>query len=317
MLPQEMFTKEASEQFLQFKEHILMQWRQILQQSVIPSDENSTSMSSSTPHSTPTTSLSSSSSSSCGIATTLCQALLHNPQLLDRFVKEQTSVVPVRPLLFAALHLRSGFPLELLKDLTLREVLAKTYIPSLICTIPNRLLVKCAKSLRELSHLILKQITAETKLILKHDTDALATVRRIPTLCLTADKLISTFSVEINEWKNELEQRVKKMENALNEKAQECSRHLNTHSSSHRTHESFSSSSSRALDSLHHPYQSNIQSSDLMELEFERLSLVDIEKSHCGPLIDSATQLWVQLIEVLHFILFISLFFHFTNRSIY
>lgn len=337
MLPQEMFTKETSEQFLKFKEQILMQWRQILQQSVttavsgggVPSLQTSTSPSSSAPPSN------------------FIQKLFHQPQILDKFVKEHTNVVSVKPLLFAALHLRSGFPLEMLKGITLREALAKTCIPSLICTIPNRLLVKCAKSLRELSNVILQQITTETNFIRRRDIDAVVKSHRTSNTSLflipsrsesntsqnmlpectssstinfflfikkeretdiyffcfvpegecsypTVNKLISVFGTELTQWKEELEQRVKKFETALNDKAQECYNHANVVSS---TNNRFKASSSH-FGSNHNNTTTNMSSSELMEIEFEKLSLMDIDKTHCGPLIDTATQLWVQLIEV-------------------
>jgi GTPase SAR1 family protein len=117
MLPHEMFTKEATEQFVQFKEQILRQWQQILQQSAagnVQPGGDSASL-------PPTSSLSLLASSASRSPSAFVHAILHNSQALGKFVREHTNVVPVKPLLFAALHLRSGFPLEMLKGISLRE----------------------------------------------------------------------------------------------------------------------------------------------------------------------------------------------------
>jgi hypothetical protein len=107
------------------------------------------------------------------------------------------------------------------------------------------------------------------------------------------NKLISAFGTELTQWKEELEQRIKKFESTLNDKAQECYQH----------HANFASSTNKRFKETshfvsNHGNMTNMSSSELMEIEFEKLSLMDIDKTHCGPLIDTATQLWVQSIEV-------------------
>jgi hypothetical protein len=70
-------------------------------------------------------------------------------------VVSDTPFYTANPLLFSSIHLRDNFPSELLSGMDLRTVLNATSIPSIISSIPNRQLVKCAKYVKSLSNEVL------------------------------------------------------------------------------------------------------------------------------------------------------------------
>jgi len=75
-------------------------------------------------------------------------------------VVRDISVVSAKPILFTSLHLRDGFPLSELfaglvspadSDIIVRRLLSSTGIPSLICTVPNRVLSRMARALKPMA----------------------------------------------------------------------------------------------------------------------------------------------------------------------
>lgn len=82
-------------------------------------------------------------------------------QNIDRAVSD-TTLYAANPLLFSSIHLRDNFPSELVNGMDLRTVLNATSIPSIISSIPNRQLVKCAKHVKSLSNEVLASSRTST-----------------------------------------------------------------------------------------------------------------------------------------------------------
>eukprot|EP01125_Pyxidicula_operculata_P009594 TRINITY_DN3154_c0_g1_i1.p1 TRINITY_DN3154_c0_g1~~TRINITY_DN3154_c0_g1_i1.p1 ORF type:complete len:698 (-),score=184.97 TRINITY_DN3154_c0_g1_i1:114-2207(-) len=121
--------------FDEFKERLLLQWKQIIYGTLPGAPGSSNSV---VPSGVPLAAFTS--------------------QNIERMISDSL-VLHTNPALFSSIHLRGNFPYELLGGYSLREVLNATSIPTLLSIIPNRQLVKFAKQIRILNRKYIKYLT--------------------------------------------------------------------------------------------------------------------------------------------------------------